>query len=33
MIFFDEGFKYSYGDGENFWGYVGTNAEPLCRIV
>jgi hypothetical protein len=28
IIFFDEALKY--GDGETFWGYVGTNAEPLC---
>jgi hypothetical protein len=28
IILFDEVFKY--GDGERFWGYVGTSAEPLC---
>jgi hypothetical protein len=28
IIFFDEAFKY--GDGAKVWGYVGTNAEPLC---
>jgi hypothetical protein len=28
IILFDEIFKYS--DGANLWGYVGTNAEPLC---
>jgi hypothetical protein len=21
---------FKYGDGANFWGYVGINAEPLC---
>jgi hypothetical protein len=25
---FDKVFKY--GDYAQFWGYVGTNAEPLC---
>jgi hypothetical protein len=28
LIFFDE--ASMYGDGAIFWGYVGTNAEPLC---
>jgi hypothetical protein len=28
IILFDEAFKYD--EGVNFWGYVGTNAEPLC---
>jgi len=28
IILFDEAFKY--GDGAKFWGYVGTNTEPLC---
>jgi hypothetical protein len=28
--FIEKAFKY--GDGANFWGYVGTNAEPLSRI-
>jgi len=27
IILFDESVKY--GDGAKFWGYVGTNAEPL----
>jgi hypothetical protein len=28
VILFDEAFNY--GDGDKFWGYGGTNAEPLC---
>jgi hypothetical protein len=28
IVFFDEALKC--GDGAKFWGYVGTNAEPLC---
>jgi hypothetical protein len=31
IIWFDEAFKY--GDYVKFWRYVGTNAEPLCRIL
>jgi hypothetical protein len=28
MALFDEGFYYA--DGVKFFGFVGTNAEPLC---
>jgi hypothetical protein len=28
IVFFDEAFKYD--DCAKFWGYVGTNAEPVC---
>jgi hypothetical protein len=28
---FSEVFKYGYG--AKLWGYVGKNAEPLCKIL
>jgi hypothetical protein len=28
VVSFDEVFEY--GDSAKFWGYVGTNSEPLC---
>jgi hypothetical protein len=28
---FDKAFNY--GDGTKFYGYVGTNSEPLCTIL
>jgi hypothetical protein len=28
IVLFDKTFKY--GDGAKFWGYIKTNAEPLC---
>jgi hypothetical protein len=35
IILFDEDFKY--GNGTKFWGYAGTNTEPLfvkfCNFV
>jgi hypothetical protein len=31
IILFDAVFKF--GDSAKFWGYVGINAEPLCRIL
>jgi hypothetical protein len=30
IILFGEAFKY--GSDTKFWGYVGTNAEPLCVV-
>jgi hypothetical protein len=31
IILFDEAFKF--GDGAEFLGYVGQNAEPLCCSI
>jgi hypothetical protein len=31
VILSDEAFKYD--DGEEFWGYVGTDSELLCKIL
>jgi hypothetical protein len=31
IIFFGEAFKYGYD--AKFWGFVGTNAEPLCAVI
>jgi hypothetical protein len=31
FIFFHGAFEY--GDGAKFWGYVGANSKPLCRIL
>jgi hypothetical protein len=31
IIFLDGAFEYA--DDAKLWGYAGTNAEPLCRIL